>query len=67
MSNDSPKADDMRPEYDFRNAVQGKYAKRFAEGSNVVVLSPDVAQEFPTSEAVNEALRNLLRSRGKSA
>lgn len=67
MSNDSQNPDDMRAQYDFSGAVQGKYAKRFAQGSNVVVLSPDVAAEFPTSEAVNEALRDLLRKRGKSA
>jgi len=63
MSNDSPQSDDMRPDYDFSKAVQGKYAKRFAEGSNVVVLSPDVAEAFPTSESVNEALRSLLEQR----
>ena len=63
MSNDSPQSDDMRPDYDFSNAVQGKYAKRFAEGSNVVVLSPDVAEAFPNSESVNEALRSLLEQR----
>ncbi len=50
----------MRPDYDFSNAVQGKYAKRFQEGSNVVVRSPDVAEAFPTSDAVNAALRKLL-------
>jgi hypothetical protein len=63
MSNDSPQADDMRSEYDFNGAVQGKYAKRFAEGSNVVVLSPDVAEAFPDSESVNKALRSLLDQR----
>ena len=67
MNNDSPHPDEMRPEYDFTNAVQGKYAERFAQGSNVVILSPDVAEAFPTSEAVNEALRSLLRKRDKSA
>lgn len=52
--------DDMLPEYDFRKGVRGKYAKRYAEGSNVVVLSPDMAKVFPTSESVNEALRTLV-------
>ncbi|MDC8448891.1 MAG: BrnT family toxin [Nitrospira sp.] len=52
---------DMLPEYDFRKGVRGKYAKRYAEGSNVVVLSPDVAKIFRTSESVNEALRTLVR------
>jgi hypothetical protein len=53
--------DDMLPEYDFSKGVRGKYAKRYAEGSNVVVLSPDMAKVFPTSESVNEALRTLVR------
>jgi hypothetical protein len=53
--------DGMLPEYDFSKGVRGKYAKRYAEGSNVVVLSPDMAKVFPTSESVNEALRTLVR------
>jgi len=55
------KRDDMLPEYDFSKGIRGKYAKRYAEGSNVVVLSPDMAKVFPTSESVNEALRTLVR------
>jgi hypothetical protein len=51
----------MLPHYDFRGATRGKYAARYAEGGNVVVLAPDVAAVFPTSEAVNEALRTLVR------
>ena len=51
--------DDMRTEYDFSGGVRGKYAERYAEGSNVVVLDPDVAERFPTSEDVNRALRAL--------
>jgi hypothetical protein len=59
--------DDMLPEYDFSKGVRGKYAKRYAKGSNVVVLSPDMAKVFPTSESVNEALRTLvLVGRAKS-
>ena len=50
----------MRVEYDFSKGVRGKYAERYAEGSNIVILEPDVAAEFPTSESVNEALRSLL-------
>jgi hypothetical protein len=53
----------MREEYDFSGAVRGKYAQRFREGSNVVVLDPDVAAEFTTAEQVNEALRVLIRTR----
>ena len=56
----------MRDEYDFSGGVRGKYAKRFAKGTNVVLLAPDVAAEFKTSRAVNAALRKLLRER-KSA
>ena len=52
---------DMLDKYDFSKGVRGKYVKRFAEGSNVVVLSPDIAQVFPDSESVNEALRTLIK------
>jgi hypothetical protein len=58
-------SDDMRPEYDFSKGVRGKYAQRFREGTNVVVLDPDVAAEFKDSAAVNDALRRLLKSRAK--
>ncbi len=50
-------APEMRDEYDFSRGVRGKYAARFAEGSNVVVLDPDLASVFPDSRAVNAALR----------
>jgi hypothetical protein len=50
---------DLLEEYDFSNGVRGKYAGRFAQGSNVVVLDPDVAQVFTDSESVNQALRAL--------
>ena len=53
---------DMRDEYDFSDGVRGKYADRFAEGSNVVVLDPDVAAEFKTRKAVNDALRAQLKN-----
>ena len=46
--------------YDFSDSVRGKYAKRFAEGPDVVLLEPEVAKVFPTSEAVNKALRQTL-------
>lgn len=51
---------DMREEYDFRGGVRGKYAKKFGRIVKVAVLEPDVAEAFPTSGAVNEALRALL-------
>ncbi len=51
---------DMREEYDFSRGVRGKYARRYAEGANVVLLEPDVAKAFPTAQAVNRSLRTLL-------
>ncbi len=56
---DKHKVEEMRTEYDFSDGVRGKYSKRYAEGSNVIVLDPDVAEHFKTSEEVNEALRKL--------
>lgn len=53
---------EMRPEYDFSGAVRGKYHKRYLEGTNVVVLEPDVAKRFKSSESVNEALRAYLKT-----
>ena len=56
-------AEDLRPEYnfDYSEAVRGKYFKRLLEeGANVVVLEPDVAKVFGNSAAVNDALRSLL-------
>ena len=53
-------------EYDFSKGVRGKYAKRYAEGTNVVVLAPDVAAVFTDAESVNEALRVLVRIARKS-
>jgi hypothetical protein len=52
---------EMLDEYDFSRGVRGKYAEHYAAGSNVVVLSPDVAEVFPDSESVNEALRALIK------
>jgi len=44
---------DMLDEYDFSNGVRGKYVKRLTAGSNIVVLSPDVAEVFSDSDSVN--------------
>jgi len=52
---------DMLEEYDFTGGVRGKYAKRYAEGTNLVVIDPDVAKYFPDHESVNEALRSLTK------
>ena len=57
----------MKDEYDFSKGVRGKYAKQFAEGTNIVVLDSEVAKQFPTSEAVNEALRQVIEDRKKSS
>ena len=59
-----PEADDLRDEYDFtaddlRAGVRGKYAARYAEGTNLVPLDPDVAEVFPDAASVNRALRAL--------
>jgi len=53
------KNNEMLREYDFSKGVRGKYARRYARGSNVVVLEPDVAKVFPNAEAVNSSLRSL--------
>ena len=59
------KADELRPEYDLgqllKGGVQGKYADRYREGTNLVLLAPDVAEAFPTEEAVNQALRLVIQ------
>jgi hypothetical protein len=55
-----PDDQEMREEYSFSEGVRGKYASRFEKGSNVVVLDPDVAAEFQTRQAVNDALREKL-------
>lgn len=57
MADDS---EEMRPSYDFSKAPRGKYAQRYAEGSNVVVLEPDIAKAFGSEKAVNDALRRML-------
>jgi hypothetical protein len=65
---------DMLDEYDFSRGVRGKYAKQYADGSNVVVLAPDIAEHFPDSESVNTALcalvnlaRKNVKNEGKSS
>jgi len=54
----------MRPEYDFSGGVRGKHYRRYTESSNVVVLDPDVHARFRNADAVNEALRSLIRGAG---
>jgi hypothetical protein len=51
--------EEMTEEYDFNNGVRGKYIDRFKDGSNIIILDPDVAEIFKDSEAVNNALRTI--------
>ncbi len=55
-----PNDPDMLDEYDFSKGARGKYTARYSEGTNVVVIDPDVAKYFPDHDSVNEALRSLL-------
>lgn len=50
----------MRNEYNFTKGERGKYAERYREGSNLVLLEPDVAKYFPNSKSVNRALQSLI-------
>jgi hypothetical protein len=57
--------DELRPEYDFstmKDGIRGKYVDRLRKASNVVLLEPEVAQAFPNSEAVNQALKEILKT-----
>ena len=55
-----PENDDLEPEYDFSEAERGKYYRRYRQGTNVILLDPDVAKAFKDSDSVNRALRLLL-------
>lgn len=64
MESNQELEDELLPEYDFGNmkgGIRGKYVDRYQTGTNVVLLDPDVAQAFPTSDSVNEALRLLMQ------
>jgi hypothetical protein len=57
--------DDLRREYDLskmNGGVRGKYTERYRSGTNLVLLSPDVAEHFPDEQSVNKALRTLIRA-----
>lgn len=59
------KPNDLRPEYDFasmKGGVRGKYVKRYRRGTNLVLLDEDLAEVFPTDDAVNEALRAVVKA-----
>lgn len=62
-TNDQLKTQEMRAEYDFsqlQGGVRGKYAQRYAEGTNLVLLNPEVARYFPNEASVNSALLSLI-------
>ena len=64
MENEHELEDGLRTEYDFskmKGGVRGKYVERYQAGTNLVLLDPDVAQAFPTSDSVNDALRLLMQ------
>ena len=65
----SNKKDELRPEYPpelIKGGERGKYAERYKKGTNIVLLDPDVAKEFPDAAAVNDALRKYLREKKRS-
>jgi hypothetical protein len=57
--------DELRPEYDLgqllKTGIRGKYVERYRQGTNLVLLEPDVAEAFPTGTSVNQALRLVIR------
>jgi hypothetical protein len=66
MSKGSKDGPSIRDEYDFTGAQRGKYAERFAEGANLVLIAPEVQDVFPDAESVNRVLRavaEIVRSR----
>jgi hypothetical protein len=64
-ASNKPAKDEMRPEYDIRGGVRGKYYERYQQGTNVVLLEPDIAEVFHDSAVVNEALRQFLSEHGE--
>lgn len=58
-------AADMRSEYDFRGGVRGKYAGQYANGTNLILLDPALAAEFPDSRSVSRALKAYLKTKPK--
>ena len=62
--------DELRPEYrreDLGKGVRGKFHRAYMKGTNLVLLNPDIAAAFPTTQAVNDALRSLLKVAKSSA
>lgn len=68
-NNPTKGGDHLRAEYDpalIRKGIRGKYAAAYRKGTNLVLLAPDVATAFPTTESVNEALRLLMKVAGRT-
>ena len=63
MSNDKDTLRDEYPEELIKSGVRGKYAKSYREGTNVVLIDPDLQKIFPDSDAVNRALREYLSTK----
>ena len=63
MSNDKDTLLDEYPEALIRSGQRGKYASAYRKGTNVVLIEPDLHEQFPDSEAVNRALRDYLASK----
>jgi hypothetical protein len=63
MSNDKDTLRDEYPEELIKSGVRGKYTKSYREGTNIVLIDPDLHELFPNSEAVNRALREYVASK----
>jgi hypothetical protein len=61
MSDSRPESDELAPEYDLSDSRPNPYAERYARGSNLVRIDPDVAKVFPDAKSVNDALRAIAR------
>ena len=61
MKKGTRRHDETRDHYDFSGGVRGKYARGYAEGTNVVVIDPDISRLFPNGKAVNETLRAVAQ------
>ncbi len=57
--NEEQDKDEILDEYDFSGGVRGKYAEQYRQGTNIILLDPDVAEEVPDSASVNQALRAI--------
>ena len=67
MSNDQDTLSDEYPEDLIRSGARGKYTKAYREGTNIVLIDDDLHEMFPTSEAVNRALREYIANKRSAA